>query len=95
MKSYARKSDPKTSHQAAESVQDLPEKAQAVLRVLKKARTDEQMVDAYKALKSAPWASPSGLRTLRANLFRQGLIVDTGKRILTESRRHAIVWKTK
>jgi hypothetical protein len=89
----ARRNDPWTSKEAQKSVKRTPEKAQVLLRVLKKPMTDEQMVATYQGLKKAPWASPSGLRTLRVELHRQGLIEDTGKVAKTVSGRKAIIWK--
>jgi hypothetical protein len=89
----ARRNDPWTSKEAQKSVRNVPEKAQVLLRVLKKPMTDEQMVTAYQSLKKAPWASPSGLRTLRVNLSRDGLVEDTGKVAKTVSGRKAIIWK--
>lgn len=91
----ARSTDPWTSHEAEASVKDVPEKAQYLLKALKKPRTDEQMIEAYRAYRKAPWASESGLRTLRVKLYRAGLIVDTGKVLKTQSNRKAIVWQAK
>jgi hypothetical protein len=93
----ARKTDPWTSHEASRSVNHSEAKEKALLKILRKPMTDEQMVELYlaKALSNElPWASPSGLRTLRNRLWKDGLVKDTSKTIVTRSGRKAIVWKT-
>jgi hypothetical protein len=65
---------------------------QAVLSVLKRPRTDPQLIEAYRKLKRAPQASESGIRTRRAELVDKGLVADTGKRAKTPFGRQATVW---
>lgn len=92
----ARRTDPWTSKQAKLSVKNSPDKAKAILKMLRSGMTDEQMVELYTALalnNEVPWASPSGLRTLRNSLWKDGKIKDTNKVALTQSGRNAIVWK--
>jgi hypothetical protein len=89
----ARLTDPWTSHEAQKSVQVTPQKIDGVLRILTTPMTDEQMIEAYEKAQ-LPWASPSGLRTLRVDLHRKGFIEDTGVVAKTRSGRKAIVWKT-
>jgi len=88
----ARNTDPVTSHLAAESVGDVTRTQQYILRALRKARTDVELVEAYTNLRTAPRASESGIRSRRAELVRKGLVIDTGKRVRLDSGRYAIVW---
>lgn len=89
----ARRTDPKTSHDAAESVYDVTATQDYVLRALRKPRTDVELLEAYRNFKRAPRASESGLRTRRSELVRQGLVRDSGRRVVLESGRAAIVWE--
>lgn len=88
----ARRTDPKTSHEAAASVDNVTMTQAFVLRALKKPRTDPQLIEAYRQLKKAPLASESGIRTRRAELVEKGLVADSGKRSVTPFGRKAIVW---
>jgi hypothetical protein len=88
----ARNTDPQTSHDAADSVTHLTETQAYVLRVLRRPRTDPQLIEAYRKLKRAPLASESGIRTRRAELVEKGLVQDTGQRDLTPYGRQSIVW---
>jgi len=88
----ARVSDPVTSHAAAESVDNVTETQEYILRALRKARPDVELVEAYRAYKRAPRASESGIRSRRAELVDRGLVIDTGRRVRLESGRYAIVW---
>jgi hypothetical protein len=89
----ARRTDPKTSHDAADSVRDVTATQEYVLRALRRPRADVELVEAYRNFKRAPRASESGLRTRRSELVRQGLVRDSGRRIVLESGRAAIVWE--
>jgi len=58
--------------------------------------TDEELYTSYgKAVIAglAPMASPSGVRSRRAELVVLGLVEDTGLRRKLVSGRNAIVWK--
>lgn len=88
----ARKTDPVTSHLAAESVKDVTATQEYVLKALRRSRTDVELVEAYRALRTAPRASESGIRSRRAELVRKGMVVDTGRRVRLGSGRYAIVW---
>lgn len=93
---HARNTDPATSHEAADTVRNISATQAAILAALRAPMTDEQLVDTYYALVDsmrAPNASPSGIRSRRAELARQGLVVDTGERRKLVSGRHAILWK--
>jgi hypothetical protein len=89
----ARKSDPQTSHDAAESVKDITSTQSFILKALRKPMTDVALVAAYGAYKTAPRASESGIRSRRAELVALGKVVDTGRRVKLASGRHAIVWQ--
>jgi hypothetical protein len=88
----ARDTDPQTSHDAADSVTRLTETQAYVLQVLKRPRTDPQLIEAYRKLKRAPLASESGIRSRRAELVDKGLVQDTGQRGVTPFGRKSIVW---
>lgn len=89
-----RRDDPETSHAAAASVGNLRASHRRVLQLFRLygSQTDEQLMDSAKA---EGWKiSPSGLRTRRSELTSpRGIgIIDTGRRVKTESGRDAIVW---
>lgn len=90
----ARKTDPKTSHDAAESVNEVTRTQEYVLRALRRPRNDSQLIEAYRSYKTAPRASESGIRSRRAELVDRGLVVDSGRRVKTESGRWSIVWRS-
>lgn len=93
----ARKTDPATSHEAAASVTNITETQQAILTLLTWPKTDEDLVDVYYQMAdSNGWrhASPSGIRSRRAELTARGLIEDTGGRVKLRSGRFAILWRT-
>ena len=89
----ARNTDPVTSDLAAESVKNVTETQSFILRALKRARPDHQLIEAYRAYKTAPYASESGIRSRRAELVERGMVRDSGRRTTTESGRKAIVWE--
>jgi hypothetical protein len=88
----ARNTDPQTSHDAADSVKNVTLTQAAVLKILKRPRTDPQLIEAYRKLKRVPLASESGIRTRRAELVDKGLVADTGQRATTPFGRRATVW---
>ena len=90
MSPATRRSDPATSHAAAESVGDVRLRQLAVLRVLvhNPGLTDEQIASNYVG----PVQSPSGLRTRRSELVALALVEDSGARARMLSGRLAIVW---
>lgn len=92
---FARRTDPQTSQDAADSVSNLKGTQKAVALLLSEPMTDEALVKAYDLLVSlslAPQASPSGIRSRRAELVTRGVIKDSGLRHKLASGRHAIVW---
>jgi hypothetical protein len=94
---FARKSDPVTSYEAAASVHSITETQRAIFTALSnRPMTDEQLVDAYYQMVdfgSAPLASPSGIRSRRAELVQMGYVIDSKERQRLASGRNAIVWK--
>lgn len=92
---FARFKDRLTSHEAAASVDNITKTQQAILVLLRKPLTDEQLVQAYfvrSGLGKAPRASVSGIRSRRSELARLGLVTEVGF-MKTESNRTATVWK--
>lgn len=97
----ARRTDPLTSHQAAQSVSEktLTTVKKGILKLLaQKPMCDETLFDEY-----CTWAcgnadfgqrfpSPSGLRSRRSELVDEGLVIDSGQRVKMRSGRNAIVW---
>jgi hypothetical protein len=88
----ARKTDPQTSHDAADSVRNLTDTQLYILQVLSRPRTDVQLIEAYRKLKRAPNASESGIRSRRSELVRAGKVVDSGVKMVLPSGRMATVW---
>lgn len=95
---HARRTDPETSHAAAQSVKaEQIRKSQAC--ILETFRTfgplsDVELVALYDELASArswPLQSESGIRSRRAELVGRGLVVPVGKTKLVSGRK-AIVW---
>lgn len=100
MKAVARNSDPITSHQAAASVKDINKTHERVLEVLERygPATDEEIERYYFNLAQLfdwPSASPSGLRSRRAELVALGKVYDTGERGKTASGRATAIWELK
>jgi hypothetical protein len=94
--SKARSSDPQTSHDAADSVKDVTATQSFIVRVLsRRARTDTQLIEAYRNYVKAPKASDSGIRSRRSELVALGVVADTGKRVVLPSGRSSIVWGPK
>lgn len=89
----ARKTDPVTSHEAADRVQNHTALQKAILTVYVWAgpMTDEQLLTVWESY-SPLLVSPSGLRSRRHELTVMGLVKDTGERVKTRSGRKAVVW---
>lgn len=91
----ARTSDPTTSFEAAGSVRNITETQSNILLLLTLPMTDDELVDAFDRFASSNgWklASPSGIRSRRAELVAAGLVKDTGERRKSWSGRQSIVW---
>lgn len=89
---FARTLDPQTSHDAAASVTGIQTTQFYVWLHLEKPMTDVELVDAYMADPHAPQASPSGIRSRRAELVEQGMVEATGDKVKLPSGRYANVW---
>lgn len=94
----ARKTDPKTSQQAADSVRNITATHERILDILREygPMNDEQIADIceYQVQKAdMPYVSESGLRSRRSELVSRGLVVDSGDRVKMRSGRNSIVWK--
>lgn len=93
-KAFARRSDPSTSHAAADSVESTIRQSQEqVLKLFRqyKALTDTALCNLAES--HGIKQSRSGLRTRRRELVDAGLLYDTGKKIRLPSGRLAIVWR--
>lgn len=94
---HARTLDPSTSHQAAASILETRETMRVVLRILNTgSATDETIGYVYSGLVEAgraPMASPSGIRSRRAELVDLELVEDSGQRRTLATGRRAIVWQ--
>ena len=95
-----RGNDPETSQQAATSIskENLSASRQAILELFQKhgAMHDEDLAARYAVLASegsAPFLSPSGLRSRRSELCRAGYLEDSADRGKTHSGRASIIWK--
>jgi hypothetical protein len=92
---HARTTDPLTSHLAAASVTNQKTIRYWVLKLLDKPRTDVELVELFDKVKGTPRASQSGIRSRRAELVADGLIIDTGARKKLDSGRYATIWARK
>jgi hypothetical protein len=85
--------DPETSFAAARSIDDkkLSGTQKLVLWALKQGPAiDEELVG---RVHQHTRISPQSIRSRRAELVRRGLVVDSGKRRLTQFQREAVVWR--
>jgi hypothetical protein len=90
----ARKTDPYTSHEAAESVVEVTETQLAIYGLLKKPMNDQNLITEYGKLvlsRKAPLASESGIRSRRAELVELELVERKGES-KTWSGRKCIIW---
>lgn len=96
----ARRTDPDTSHEAAERVnaRHMTAIQTRILRIgyHQAAFTDEWLADAwgrYNGVWGHIRVSPSGLRSRRAELVDAGLLEDSGARDRTAAGRACILWR--
>lgn len=95
MMAGARPTDPQTSHEAAQSVQNIRGTKAMILKLLVNPMTDEQLVQAFvdgTKIFSYPLVSPSGVRSRRAELVKMGLVQVVGF-AKTASGRKTILWQ--
>ena len=86
-----RATDPDTSREAAESLQEtLSEKRQAVLALFKEAGADG-LTD-HQVCRHWPHAPESTYRKRRSELAQMGLLIDTGRREKRDGPTNRIVW---
>lgn len=92
----ARTTDPRTSHQAAASIDELPKRQRDVLEAFHRwgAMHDEQLVRRYREMRGVRPQSESSIRTRRGELVVQGFLRDSTRKGATLSGRKAIVWET-
>lgn len=88
----ARKTDPHTSLDAAKSLRAvrITQTRRKIIELLR--QFPDGLSDQEIGHKLATVASPSGLRTRRAELVEMGLVADSGRRAVTTSGRRTIVW---
>ena len=94
----ARRTDPETSHAAAQSVSNLTQTQQGIYFVLKHrgSRTDEEIEAKYGEVRERfdfPLASPQGLRSRRAELVALGWVKDSGVTRPTKYGNDSVVWE--
>lgn len=86
-----RAGDPGTSRAAAATVDRLPTLKRLILDALRaRPMTDEELIEALR--RAGVMGSPSGIRSRRAELVEDGLVVETGSHRPTETGRQATVW---
>lgn len=90
----ARNSDPDTSHEAADSVEDVLATQGLVVDLLVEygPMTDKAIWMLFVRKHGIGVASESGVRTRRSELVRKRYVVNTGEKVTLGSGRRAIVW---
>lgn len=93
----ARRDDPHTSHQAADQMDKAAISVAICDEIVHQLRIHGPMIDEeierrLKATHVGQWITPSGLRTRRCRLVRQGVLVDSGRKGETVYGRLAIRW---
>ena len=93
---HARNSDPRTSHEAAESVKDLTEVQSRILSLFDRnsfGLTDEQLIEQYNLAFGRYYpATDSSIRSRRSELVHKGKLMDTGHRGTTRAGRATTIW---
>lgn len=90
----ARNTDPKESHDAADSVIEVTATQEAIYKLLKKRMIDQDLWTEYQKLvlsNQAPRASESGVRSRRSELVELGLVERKGT-AKTWSGRSCAIW---
>lgn len=86
---FARKTDPQTSHEAADSVIEVTDTQYKIWSLLRKPMTDEALISAFRA---RGWlGSDSGIRSRRKDLVDLGVVVAKSY-AMTRAGRKTIVW---
>jgi len=91
-RAVARRTDPETSHEAAESVKDISDLQRMIWDYFELwgPHTDEAM---YEAMNCKGWVSPSGFRSRRAELVAKGLLEFSGDYGRTKAGRISRIWR--
>lgn len=93
----ARRTDPETSHEAADSVdRDLQREQHVLIRDIIAVfgpMTDQAIWDELQKIPKGKRPSSSGARTRRSELVEMGKVRDSGHKALTEARRRSIMWE--
>lgn len=93
---HARKSDPITSHLAADSIGDTTELQKRILVLLQISHiglNDEQLIKCYKSAYGITFpASDSSIRSRRSELVIKGYLRDSGYTRPTATGHKSIVW---
>lgn len=99
LKAHARRSDPQTSHDAADSISDIELRLRqaAVLKLFEVMGPMEhqRLIAAYTAhglRLGLPKQSESGIRTRCSELVSLGRVKDSGARVMLPSGRKSIIW---
>lgn len=97
MKAHARNTDIQTSHDAADSVKDLTEVQNRILKLFElpnQGFTDEELIRAYnKAYGTFFPASESSIRSRRSELVHRQYLRDSGQKRLTKAGRGTTIWQ--
>lgn len=90
----ARQTDPATSHAAASSVDHITRTQRRIHALLIEfgPMCDHDIEHRYR-MRFGHDASPSGLRTRRAELVEQGLVADSLQLVLLPTGRSAVEWQ--
>lgn len=91
----ARATDPQTSHEAGDLVDNISETQRKILELLRTPMCDAELLIAYGLAVEvgiAPRASESGIRSRRAELVEQGRVVHSGEFRLSTAGRRMMVW---
>jgi phage FluMu protein gp41 len=88
----ARLTDPETSREAAQRLSGVAMLKRQIVNVLDRDTplTDEEI---FKLISRRMEASPSGVRSRRSELVREGKVRDSGLRAKTRTGRRAIRWE--
>lgn len=92
---FARKSDPTTSHEAAETVDEVTETKKFILEALREPRNDYDMIKTFRSMLGSPEVTDQSIRSRRAELVDAGMVEDSGEKAKMPSGRWSIVWERK
>lgn len=97
MRAHARNTDIRTSHDAADSVEDLTALQNRIMSLfggIGNGLTDEELIRAYaRAYGSFYPSSDSSIRSRRSELVHTQFLRDSGDKRLTKAGRATTVWR--